>query len=445
MKNKKTKSKTMKKTKTIITTKNTQLKKILKKTLKNSKISHFYYINRCLYNNKLSSLDDSILEHYLQKLGLKPNNHAMKTIQAEDNKIKNKHNLSYIDFCNFNKLIQPYKNTKNIDSLINSYHTDVFFFNINSKFLDKRFYKYPSYLLNTLNIDFLNITTKHNLYNYILSKSKDYFNTYKKYFIETFPILERDKYQFPSYYILRPIDSFGGKDIKYINNENQLNNAITFYKTHKNYKSVIYGNNVITSPYITDLLLFQEKKFHLRMYFLVSCINGIINSFLLDYGEIITANKKFDMELPFTTDKHDTHVKSTEKYYTFKHDFNENNLNKTITDTDKHKIYESCKNICKILTDLILEKTGSNKEYSKILYDNQKNGYYIFGLDVFIKNNLEPILIECNEKPGFNTKNNKDNKHLSNLIYGWINEIILESLFKYNDPLIPQKHKTFVK
>ena len=181
------------------------------------------------------------------------------------------------------------------------------------------------------------------------------------------------------------------------------------------------------------------------MYFLVSCINGIINSFLLDDGKILTAKEKFDMELPFTTDKHDTHVKSTEKYYTFKHDFNENNLNKTITDTDKHKIYESCKNICKILTDLILEKTGSNKEYSKILYDNQKNGYYIFGLDVFIKNNLEPILIECNEQPGFSTKNNKDNKYLSNLIYGWINEIILESLFKYNDPLIPQKHKTFVK
>ena len=46
----------------------------LAKTLKNSKISHFYYISRCLYNNKISALDDSILEHYLQKLGLKPNN-----------------------------------------------------------------------------------------------------------------------------------------------------------------------------------------------------------------------------------------------------------------------------------------------------------------------------------------------------------------------------------
>ena len=404
----------------------------LKKTLKNSKISHFYYISRCLYNNKLSSLDDSILEHYLQKLGLKPNNHAMKTIQAEDNKIKNKHNLSYIDFCNFNKLIQPYKNTKNIDSLINSYHTDVFFFNINSKFLDKRFYKYPSYLLNTLNIDFLNITTKHNLYNYILSKSKDYFNTYKKYFIETFPILERDKYQFPSYYILRPIDSFGGKDIKYINNENQLNNAITFYKTHKNYKSVIYGNNVITSPYITDLLLFQEKKFHLRMYFLVSCINGIINSFLLDDGEIITANKKFDMELPFTTDKHDTHIKSTEKYYTFKHDFNKDNLgiNIEITENIKNKILNSCYEICGILTRMILEKTGANKKPLQILFNNQQNGYFIFGLDIFINNEFEPILIECNEQTGFAGKTINDTTEFSKIIYNWINNNILIPLFK---------------
>ena len=416
--------------------------KKLKKTLKNGKTSHFYYINRCIYNNKLSTLDDSILENYLKKLGLQPNIHAMKTIQAEDNKIKNKHNLSYIDFCNFNKLIQPYKNTKNIDSLINSYHTDVFFFNINSNFLDKRFYKYHTFISNILNITFYDITTKHNLYNYILSKSKDYFNTYKQYFIETFPILEKNKYQFLGYYILRPMDSFGGKDIKYINNEIQLNNAITFYKTHKNYKSIIYGDNVIASPYITDLLLFQGKKFHLRMYFVVSCINGIINSFLLDNGEIFIANKKFNMDLPFTTDKHDTHYYED---YTFKDDFNKNNLNRTITDTDKHKIYESCKNICRVLTKLILEKTGSNKEYSKILYDNQKNGYHIFGLDIFIKNNLEPILIECNEKPGFSTKNNKANEYLSNLMYGWINEIILKPLFKYNNPLIARQHKTFVK
>jgi len=99
----------------------TRLKKTLKKTLKNSKTSHFYYISRCLYNNKLSNLDDSILEHYLKQLGLKPNNRAMKFIENEDMKIvkeikKKDKNFKDNDFCQFNQL-KYYKNTNVIDKL----------------------------------------------------------------------------------------------------------------------------------------------------------------------------------------------------------------------------------------------------------------------------------------------------------------------------------------
>ena len=65
---------------------------------------------------------------------------------------------------------------------------------------------------------------------------------------------------------------------------------------HKNYKGVIYGNNVVASPYITNLLLFRGRKFHLRMYYMISCINGIINTFFLDNGDIMTAKNNFNMD-----------------------------------------------------------------------------------------------------------------------------------------------------
>jgi len=417
----------------------TRLKKTLKKTLKNSKTSHFYYISRCLYNNKLSNLDDSILEHYLKQLGLKPNNRAMKFIENEDMKIvkeikKKDKNFKDNDFCQFNQL-KYYKNTNVIDKLIigntgNNTDTDIFFYNINSKFLDKRFYKYPSYLLNTLNIDFLNITTKQHLYNYIQSKKDLQF--YNKYFIETFPINDFKKYHFPGYYILRPNDSLSGKDIIYINSQKELQDAINFYKHNRNYKGVIYGNEVIASPYITNLLLFQGKKFHLRMYYMLSCLNGIINYNLLDDGKILTAKEKFNMDPPFSTAKHDTHVKSTDKYYTFKRDFNKDNLGSDIeiTANIKNKILKSCYKICGILTRMILEKTGADKKPSQILFNNQQNGYFIFGLDIFITSDFEPILIECNEQTGFSSKTITDCREYSTMIYNWINDNILIPLFK---------------
>ena len=63
------------------------------------------------------------------------------------------------------------------------------------------------------------------------------------------------------------------------------------------------------------------------MYYLISCINEVVNSFLLKDGKILTAKEQFDMDKPFTKDKHDTHLKSTLKDYTILNDLNSDNLN----------------------------------------------------------------------------------------------------------------------
>jgi len=380
-------------------------------------------------------LNDKILENYLIKLGLHPDK-MMPIIENNDRKIAKQHNISYEDFCKFTKKIKASNiNTKSIIA-------DVFFFNINSPFLDKRFYNIQKYLVNILNINFDDITRKNNLYTYLQSR-KD-FEKYKKYFIETFPINNFKKYKFPEYYILRPIYGYGGHGITYINNKKELQNAIENYKKLENHKGIIYGNNVVASPYITNLLLFQGKKFHLRMYYIVSCINGFIHSFVLDNSDIITAEEPFDMKPPFNKEKHDTHLKSSSVDLTFKEHFTSDNMGIEITEEHKNKIYESSKKICKILTEMIIAKIDCKKDCKTILYDEQENGYHIFGLDIFVNKDFECILIECNDRPGFGTFTEIGNRKLSKYIYKWINEIILEPLFKYNNLEIAKKHKTYI-
>jgi hypothetical protein len=105
---------------------------------------------------------------------------------------------------------------------------------------------------------------------------------------------------------LRPNDSFGGADIKYVSNHKELNIAIEYYKKNRNYRGVLYGNDVIASQYLSDLLLFRGRKMHLRMYYIVSCINGVISiSTILDitrnllsqiFSYILEENKRNEVD-----------------------------------------------------------------------------------------------------------------------------------------------------
>ena len=180
---------------------------------------------------------------------------------------------------------------------------------------------------------------------------------------------------------------------------------------------------------------------HLRMYYIVSCIDGVISSFLLDDCKILTAAESFDMDKPFTKAKHDTHVKSTRADFTIKKDFTTENIGISGIEDKWPEIYKKCQNMCSGITKMIISKTNGN-----ILYENQRNGYHLFGLDVFITKDFEPVLIECNDYPGFSSLTSNFNIYISKIIYRWINSVILEPLLKYDRP-IPMKarsHKTYI-
>ena len=180
------------------------------------------------------------------------------------------------------------------------------------------------------------------------------------------------------------------------------------------------------------------------MYYIISVINGVVNSFLCKEGEIFTAKDKYDLNKPFTKEIHDTHGTSTDNDYFFPKDFTNDNLGINITTKQNNKINNEIYKKCKIMCSGITKALNKEHQKSSFLYPNQKNGYQIFGLDILIRDNLEPILIECNDSPGFRTNYSSNNDKLSKIIYGWINEVVLEPLFKYNDSYRIRKHNTYI-
>ena len=297
-------------------------------------------------------------------------------------------------------------------------------------------------MINVINISKIkSISDKNALYNNMRQYCPEICS---KHMANTFKINEFDKYKgldtsnttsdTTSYYILRPIDSFSGKDILYISNKTELTDAIEYYKKTKNYKNIIYGNDVIASEYIINPLLFKGYKFHLRTYYLISYINGEFNSFFYNnYGKILIAGNPYNIIKPFTKDVHDTHVKYTFEDNSFPKDFNENTIGKNYV-SPKH-IIKQMQDILKSVS-LILKKTKG-----EWLYENQQHGFKILGIDFMIDTNGNVFLIECNISPGFNYSNSANSHNFSQNIFKWINNIIFEPYYKKTDA---RKHNTYL-
>jgi hypothetical protein len=413
----------------------------LDKTQKPKTEKHKYYNVQC-HNNYEHDLNATILEEYLKKLGVMPDDKAMETIEKMDRK----------EFINANKLFSKYCDFDTIVKLpkINNVplSADVFIFN---RFLriNSRFYNYPKFLVNTFNFE---IVRKFILKDVIIENILKIAPEIAKLYIPiTFNISEKKKYDFPKWYILRPVEGSYGNDIFYVNNEKDLEDKIKYYNTHGNNSQILYKSNVIASEYINNPLLFNKKKMHLRIYVVFSLINGVLNTFLHDFGEILTAKEPFDMDTPFTKDKHDTHGRSTIADFFYPQDFNSKNLGREISDKQKKELWNKVRDICKAIGKIF------KKNIDKLLYPNEKNAYHLLGLDIMFRDDMTPVFIESNINPNldfqYDTGKYKIKNYyaslmyslyISTIMYSWINEVVLEPLFKYNDPYKAREHHTYI-
>ena len=406
---------------------------ILSTTQKQDNKQHIFYIVDC-YVKSPKFLNRKYLYNHLVNAGLIPDK-SMAIISRRYDTLLKKLHITMMELCTREKKIKPLSLE---DGLVKA---DVFFYIEGNPKLDQIFYKYHSYFSNTLSNEIYNYINKDRLYDSIVKYNPGKHNILK-YFIKVFMFSNQNKIIFPGNYILRPTNSFAGKDILYIHNKHDLTIANKYYSSARNYKNKPYNPSEITvSDIITDLALFRGRKFHVRMYYIVSYINGVVNSFLFDIGEIFTAKSQFNTNIPFSKEVHDSHGTSTDSEYFFPKDFNDANINLDIPITTQ--MLDVLRAKCKIICSSITSVFEANKD--KILFENQDNGYYVYGLDIFVKSNFEPVIIEINNNPGFGMKNIENSEYMSKILFGWINEIVIEPFFKYNKPQLARKHPTYIE
>lgn len=112
--------------------------------------------------------------------------------------------------------------------------------------------------------------------------------------------------------IIRPVKKYlgGGKDIEIVTSNKEFQNVK--FDLLKKY------DTVIISEYLTNPLLFEDRKFHIRAYMIV--VSQPYKYKLIKSGKILTAKDNYKNNDWHNKNIHDTHVKSTPKNLYFPDD-----------------------------------------------------------------------------------------------------------------------------
>ena len=235
------------------------------------------------------------------------------------------------------------------------------------------------HLLNQIDVNIYNI---YKNYNYYMNIYENWFKRYK--------VL-----------ILKGIFSYSGLDIEVFTEFKDFKNFIDNLINEKDIKNFdinkynkLNGLNKkfrfniewVLQEYITNPLLFEKRKFHLRGIFLYIFSNNKKKGYLYNDLKILTA------KLPYVNDDyknkeiHDSHDKSTiRKCMTFKKDF------KDIYGEEKvNYIFDQTKYIVQYIYKLINAKC----------YPEVKNCFNIYGFDIMILDDFTVKIIENNFNPG---------------------------------------------
>jgi len=191
-------------------------------------------------------------------------------------------------------------------------------------------------------------------------------------------------------WVIRPAGhgACSGVGVEVITNDIELTSA---------QKSTAKYPNVLLSRYITNPMLWQNRKFHIRAYILISLHNGFHWSFW-NRGKIFTAAESYDENPSTFRDNriHDTHGKTTPCDIYFPED-----LDLTPEQTDD--ILEQMRTIMSCAAKIIQPHARK--------YDESETAFEVFGVDFMIArdvltNTWIVKLLEINAEAGYGYKNN---------------------------------------
>ena len=282
--------------------------------------------------------------------------------------------------------------------------------------IDNKFYNTEFYLLNRFQfID--SIENKYSLYlNLQLHFAEYYYKNYPNSFILTAntnwnDINKKRKGNEINVFIARPINSNKGKDIIRVWDANTLNKAKELLYIDK------YIKGVSLTEYITNPLLYNGRKLHLRVYMLITLINKKFSSYLLDVAECIISNDKYKNEDWNNNNIHDTHFSNSGISYIFPDIIYNNKHNKFTPKLTEHEVDIIMKNIRECINQI--SKIAISNIYH---YSNTKNTYEVFGVDVLVKDDLSAFVMEINARfTGYS-----DSDPIFERYFNWINETVIK-------------------
>jgi hypothetical protein len=271
-------------------------------------------------------------------------------------------------------------------------------------------------------INDISITRKNNLYVNSLKKNKTLTLRY-----------------FPETYEFNPTDM--NKYKKLFDDPNKVwilkkNNLMVGLGNHvvKNYEEFIdivkkIKDDFIISQYITNPLLIDKKKFHIRM----NMINFIdkdkkVNTFFCKYGQIATAKEEYTNSNFFNGAIHDSHFSKTERDIIFPFDF-QKEFGIEVT----KKVFEKMVEIIKYVTTF----------YKLENYPENKNGFTVNGCDFMITDKdggYQVKLLEINDYRTVHKYQNKKNKlFYSNYLLKNIYNEVISKVFDLEPVIIKEK------
>ena len=220
-------------------------------------------------------------------------------------------------------------------------------------------------------------------------------------------------YQTQKVYIIKPIGGYSGYGIQVSDNKEIIEQLI-----HKLYQDGV--QHIMVSEYMTNPLLFNNKKFHIRLYYLPVVKDNKFEGFLLRKGFIYTAKQDWTNDAYYNTNIHDSHFWKTDKDYFYPD---------SLYDKFDTKIV---KYIHKQITTILVI---INKYFRKFAfpYPESHYAYEMFGCDFMVDTKFNVKLLEINFNPTRATKTKKNGTMFSKYLFEGIASNILESSEQYTN------------
>lgn len=288
----------------------------------------------------------------------------------------------------------------------NKKNVDFLYVNGEYEWTSNRYKKLQDKLPNSSLKNFLDIKSKeeislkNNLYK---NMKKQFPKIYKKYFPKQFDIdlnnitnLNKIKKSFnkKKHWILKPVFSHSGKGIKVFDNFNDFEKYIIDLKKKNDCNKSGWNKKCfyVLSEYIDKIRLYKKKKFHIRLYFLVTLINNEKKCYYSKNGYLLHAKKEYNLE-NLSHNIHNTHTNSTNGAIFFP---------ECLKNTKK--LYPQFNELFKHIGEIIKPKCHIMKDRKK----QNKNCFEVFIADIMITDKNKIKCLELNAKVGYSPRFGKD-------------------------------------